>query len=511
MLCENFVKRNMNLSSNFSKCDNNNASTLVSIYNENKRQKCIGSKNVIIEITKKFRGILTNVYEYYYDIGVSTFYYNLSLGTKEENTKIIQLINDATDNQATIILGISGRLPIIGQLCTKQTGKCYLKPEHQFILTADRTFATRCTRRAAYSNCYDFLSLTKPGNIIKIGRRIQLFVVQVIDVSIVCRVKKGGQLLSYDRVHFPDERIDIDLDITTEEYDDITFAFAKQIYLLSVPNPRGIDYVNSIRFVVNILRGRYVLLLTHLSSLLSMESETYVENICQLYDGYFYRFINDKPMCCFTEIEKYFFKLCNKYKKPLSIVIESNEKLRKLHETSVFEYLHYYVDTFLLENLNLNQMNVKNFVQNNMNQSASSMNFNHLLKYPGQSDYSGFLFSCSMLVHQINASAILICTHSGRAPITLSNYRPNCLIIALVMCPIIPAKLELYSNLKVIDMETVSLRKTKQWKKYRDDMLELGIEISQKKKWLLKDDVVILLYQSKCGLGNCNEMKIIKI
>lgn len=447
--------------------------------------------------------------------GITAFYYNLAMGSIEENRLVCRTIKEIV-RQPTIVAGITGRLPKIGRLCPH--GKeVWLNKKRQFILTADRRFTLRGSRRAAYANCYDFLSITQPQDIILIGRRIQLFVVKVIHDSIVCRVKKGGRICPNDRVYFVDEPFDIDAKMSTEEHDDLSVAFEHEIDLVLVPVARGPEYVASIRALIDVNRGRHVMLLTRLSSI-ALETEQMATNIADTYDGIVHRFVKgfqppiddtvDDSSIWPTESETHLFELCHKLKKPICVWLENNQ-LPSIHSERL-KLLYYYPDTFVLQ-CDVDTVDLERIMQN---QQQICRSYNGFVNCPSATDNSPLLFNAAITVRQVNAKAIILMTYSGRAPITLSNYRPNCKIIAITSSSSTAQKLGLYRGIKVAKIEALARTSTIEvnaWIAERNEKLSFGLKYGHANRWLLEGDTVILLYRSKRGLGHCNELKIVQI
>lgn len=489
------------------------SSALVLIDRERKRHSFKASQNVIVEINKK-NGTAETI-QRLASFGITAFYCNLSIGSIDENRLICRTIKEIV-RQPSIVVGITGRLPKIGHLCPHGKEVC-LKMKRQFILTADRRFAMRGSRRAAYANCNDFLSLTKPQDIIGIGKHVQLFVVKVIHDSIVCRVKKGGRLCPNDRVYFADEPFDIDAGITTEERDDLSLAFDHEINWILVPVARSPEYAASIRKVIDADRGRHVMLLTRLSSI-AVETENTAENIAHTYDGIVHRFIKgsrppaiddavDENTIWPNESETRVFELCHKLKKPICVVAENNHTLPCVHRKWL-KLLHYYADTFMIQ-CNVDSVDLECIMRN---QQQLLRSFNGFVKFRSETDSSPLLFNVAMSVGQVKATAIILVTYSGRAPIILSNYRPNCKIIAITSSLSVAQKLGLYHGIKVAKIDTFARSiEANAWIVERNEMLSFGVQYGRKKRWLLEGDTVILLYRTKRGLNHGNELKIIQI
>lgn len=412
--------------------------------------------------------------------------------------------------KTSIVLEINGRSPRLGKMAHNKIVQ--LKARRRFILTADRRIARIGTKRAAYCNCKAYLGYCQPGDKIKIGIRLVLVVVEVVKISIVCRVKKSGPIESYQELLvYGGSYNNV---ITTDEVEDIQFAITNDIKAVILPTPGSQEYFQSIREYLDEHNGKQIQLFTR-SNTNNLHKQSDAQFISFSYSGIFHQYlnhsssVNDGPIEL-NLCEKLLFELCYKQLKPIILVVPSKHKNIELpnvfHKDS--KYLHFYPDGFLVQTtdgepsifrfkhlLNINLPKSIEFARAELN---SNKRIDHEI-----------IETVAIASYQLNAAAIFVHTKSGRTAIHLSNYRTNSLIIALTNNERTASKLLLYKNIRVIVClkENIAPIALKAWKLNQYQLLHYGVMFLIKLDYIRNDSVVIFFYHSKPCVNYCDEFR----
>lgn len=383
-------------------------------------------------------------------------------------------LGDGTSKAITFIPIITQSIPKVGNF--KNNVK-FIEPKEgeKIILTADRHWINKGNKRVLYVNFRNMISNFNEGDKIHIGNEIVVQVIRSVNISLECQILNSGSIYSQDLVQNPIYSFDND-DITYEEKEDLQLCIELNIKVIVIKDPRNQKYYENLYKIIGKFRIR-ILTMVYISNLQDNQDE-YIDWIAKTYDGLIL-YIDNKSLdesipekSKITKSARYLIKQFYKRKKPYilgeyiqSQYYEKEFNLLNIHEDDLW-YCLFLPDRYLCRFTKygfLQAIKYRQLLYERENLLPSL--FQSCIKYCKFIDHS-FLKSDTYArcivrtAYDINASAILICSQSGRMAIKLSHYRPNCPIFILTNNRELGYYERIYHNIRIALYQDEKIRTT---------------------------------------------------
>ncbi|XP_076226794.1 pyruvate kinase [Nomia melanderi] len=108
----------------------------------------------------------------------------------------------------------------------------------------------------------------------------------------------------------------------------------------------------------------------------------------------------------------------------------------------------------------------------------------------------------------LNASAIIVTTTSGRSAILLSMYRPRCPILAVTRYGAVARRLQLYYGLYPLHYKKEPLY---DWNEDIEARIQNGVDSLRRRKYIKVGDAIVIVSGSREGAGFTNSIRVIYV
>ena len=176
--------------------------------------------------------------------GMNVARFNFSHGTHEVHKKRVEQLREIQkkiDRPIALLLDTKGPEIRLGNF---QNDRVVLKQGQQFTLTTDEVLGDDTKCHVSYKNLTKEM---KPGRKILIDDGlIEMNVDQIQDKSVVCRVKNGGEISNYKGVNIPGLHLDIPY-ISEQDKKDLIFGIEQDFDFVAASFVRSADDIEQLR------------------------------------------------------------------------------------------------------------------------------------------------------------------------------------------------------------------------------------------------------------------------
>ncbi|CAD7080449.1 unnamed protein product [Hermetia illucens] len=454
--------------------------------------------------------------------GVSLFCYNMQYGTTDDHMNLWNRISQARRFAShvkdipfvfALIPEISYREPMTGKL-KRGIGSIVLTTGTKVIVTTDRSYAKRCSKKVIYINFRHQLASLRPPDTIQIGE-VSLRVRKVIKLSLECDVLMGGKILPKTEVHLP-AHVRPDLSRPSrEELEDLTFLIGNGINCMILPIAGNESYLGSIKTALHLFEFDEMHILARVREMELLEDE-HAKWIAANYEGV----ILITGSCPCSEIPlhekvKNFMKVMYDMQKPIILQCIHNKSCSKGVQFDCrnldFDYFFYYPDGYYLSDcestphLQLVQRSVQSdtikIIEDIAQQKLSEPFVDK--SFSGSDSMARVIAKAS---YEFNAKAILICSSTGRMAMKVSHFRPKCPIIVLTKNQRVTRYLKVFYNIRIAFYVEMAEAKNLS----RSDLLVArllhGLVHGLSLHIFEHDDVIIFCYKDPADVAFANVM-----
>lgn len=443
------------------------------------------------------------IYKYFIiisDKGLSTIFLNISLGTKETHTKIIEEIKKARVISKNLIgLGmiISTHRIITGKIRNDEKD-VYLDQNSIVILTADRKYSHLCSHEIIYGNFIDSVQTIEVTDLIKIGEHITLKVIETGKDWVKVVVIKDGLLFSYMNIILLHSKTAKELVyLKTEEIEDLNEAIGYGCDFLIFPCPLNVcvlDYMKAIRsfhnqkpiLIAKIELGSGKLCKTEVDYLMKNYDGIWLEDFCSCGDKYLLNDISSILLSNGKHIQ------CSSHNS--SNIMINNNLLTKIDGLVVS-------DSFIkTSRISIHQTYSKLCKEISWNYKAFMDIRNRY-----RDIYCEYIRKITLLTFKYDASCIVIINESGKSVLKIAQSRPLIPILASFKNPGSAQKSTILKNVYTINSSSTSLPYAQCLSNQLNNLVALGKRLG----FIKYKTQFIFCFQTKLQQEECDAFQIL--
>lgn len=428
------------------------------------------------------------------EAGMSVSRHNFSHGDHEEHKmrmNIVKKLRKKYNKPIAIMLDTKGPEIRTGNFAE---GKVDLKEGDKFtVYCNEEVIGDRTKCSITYAGlCND----VKSGDTILIDDGlVGLEVENVEGNKIHCLVKNAGAVANHKGVNVPGVSIDLPA-ITKKDEDDLIFGCEQGVDMIAASFIRKAADVLAIRKILEANGGHDILIFSKIES---QEGVGNIDEIIKFSDGIMVARGDmgvEIPMEKVPLIQKMIIEKCNKAGKPVITATQMldsmirNPRPTRAEASDIANAIFDGTDAIMLSGESANGKYPVEAAQTmaRIAQAAESrLNYQAILNKNKelhiQNIPNAISFATCTTAEELNASAIITATQSGRTARIVSKYRPSCPIIAVTSSESVARKLAL--NWGVFAILTERVEST-------DELIEKSVEISLKTNYVKKGDLVVI-------------------
>lgn len=445
------------------------------------------------------------------EAGMNASRHNFSHGNHEEHGKRIQLIKtlrEKYNKPIAIILDTKGPEIRTGKF---EGGKVELKEGAPYtVVCGEDILGNNSICSVTYRDlCKD----VKPGDSILIADGlVGLEVKSIEDNKIYCRVKNNGTLGNNKNVNVPGVVTNLPA-VTEKDIDDLMFGIEAGVDMVAASFIRKASDVLTIRKVLQENGGGDILIFSKIEN---HEGVDNIDEIIKFSDGIMVA-RGDLGVEIPTEdvpvVQKIIIEKCNAAGKPVITATQmldsmiKNPRPTRAEASDVANAIFDGTDAIMLSGETANgKYPVETVVTMSKiaERAEKALNYEEKLKRRRKNHIPNVpnaisLATCNTAM-DLNAAAIITATQSGHTARIVSNYRPECPIIAVTPYWNVARKLAL--NWGVFPIVAEKMEST-------DELIEKSVEIAQTAGYVKNGDLVVIAAGIPVNyVGTTNMMKV---
>ncbi|KAK4884379.1 hypothetical protein RN001_000650 [Aquatica leii] len=449
--------------------------------------------------------------------------------TYDYHTETIKNIRKARENYSekigmkySMAIGVDTRGPEIRIGTVDRGGAAHvqLKKGESIKLTTDIEYLEKGNNKIIYVNYENITKFVSRGNRIYLNNgAISLICIGTGSVFINCIIEVGGTLPRYADVRIPGVALDLP-DVSNQDRIDLAFALDQEVDIIFASFIRNIFGAVEIRNIIS-KKGDKVVLISKIESLEGVKN---IKEIINASDGIM--IMRDLlglevPTEKIFLIQKFISSTCTITGKPVicaTQVLESMVKRNKPSRPEIADVANAVVDGMdcvLLTEETAKGSDPVSYISHMIVickeaeavtwQKEVSLTVRSKVKPPTNIPV-GVAMSAVEAVEKCEAAAIIVLTGSGKTPKLLSQYRPQCPIIAITRNQNIIPKIILYRSIIPLFFEGPA---DDDWVTDVDIQLNYGVKYGVKRKFIKASDMIIAVTTWKKGFDYTSTLRYI--
>lgn len=434
---------------------------------------------------------------------------NFSHGTHEEHLRRMERVKRVREE-------LNLNIPIL--LDTKGPEIRFRNFENGFaVVTEGAIFTLYATEKMGNefwaSVSYPKLSenLQKGVRILVDDGNIEMEVEEIKGKDVICRVINGGKISDYKSINVPSSPIDMPY-LSEKDRSDILFGIQNDIDFIAASFVRSRDDVLKLRELLTENHGESIKIISKIENIQGVRN---IDEIIEVSDGIMVARGDlgvELPFFELPKIQKDIIKKCfraGKYVITATQMLESMTKNPRPTRAEVSDIANAIYDGTTGIMLSGESAAGKYPVESVATMNEIATNTDSVIKHNSRFEKSKLFLGNDQLnaickaacdaAYCLNAKAIVALTRSGRTAKLMSNYRPECPILAAVLDTKACRQLNLAWNVKPIFSE----------EKYStDELLKVGIKLAVKENMAEVGDTIILTCSATIGDVNTDLMKV---
>jgi len=434
---------------------------------------------------------------------------NFSHGTHEEHLRRIERIKRIRKElnlNIPILLDTKG--PEI-RFRNFENGFTIVEAGDKFTLYAEEKLGDKFGATVSYPKLAE--NLKKGVKILIDDGNIEMEVEEINGIDVICTVIHGGKISDHKSINVPSSPVDMPY-LSKKDIDDILFGIQNDIDFIAASFIRSKDDVWDIRNLLLENDGANIKIISKIENIQGVDN---IEEIIDASDGIMVARGDlgvELPFTALPKIQKDIIKKCfrsGKYVITATQMLESMTKNPRPTRAEVSD-----VANAIYDGTTGIMLSGESAAGNFPVESVSTMNeiaintekvINHKSRFEksklflGNDQLNAISKAACDAAYCLNAKAIVALSRSGRTAKLISNYRPECPILAAVLDEKACRQLNLAWNIKPIYSPE---------KHSTDDLLKAGIELAIKEKMATIGDTIILTCSAAIGEINTDLMKI---
>lgn len=381
----------------------------------------------------------------------------------------------------------------------------YLDQSSIILISANRKYSHVCSNEIIYINFKDYIKRLEVNNIILIGTRITLKVLQILKECVKAIVITDGLLSSHMSVSLPEaQSIQIPVHLKSEEKTDILEAIHLQCDFIIYPCPKNIsalEYAKSIQM----FNFRKPLMFGQINSQEKEIQKLDISSLINSYDGIWISNSNNCSINIYTisqliKLQK--FAICSSYidKGKLRINQNENESINKylLITTNCVIFSEHYKEINIKQFLKANYVDLNKSILQNYNIFIERNVFNMQYQY-----YRKII----LLSMKFKTSCILIANDSNKSIKFLSQNRPLMPIIACFSSETFFNQSSIYGNV----YPYFQIKTESNWEAVIRKQLNSLVLFGQRLGFIKKTSPFLFCFSSDCKNTECDSYRILFI
>lgn len=366
----------------------------------------------------------------------------------------------------------------------------------------------------------DGISITYPNlaSVLKIGTKIliddgkvEIEVAEISGGDIVCKVINGGKLSNNKSINIPGCSIDMPY-ISERDKSDILFGIENDVDFIAASFVRTKDDVWELRRLLNENGGEEIKIISKIENMQGVEN---IDDIVEASDGIMVARGDmgvELPYTMLPKIQKDIIKKCfrtGKYVITATQMLESMTKSPRPTRAEVSDIANAIYDgttgimlsgesaagDYPVESVST----MENIAQSTEDVIRYESRFEKSQLFLGNDPLNAICKAATDASYCLKAKVIVSLSRNGRTPKLLSNYRPQCPILAALLNEKACRQLNLAWNIKPVLAE----------EKYStDELLNSGIKVAIKENMAGLGDTIILTCSAAVGDTTTDLMKI---
>lgn len=366
----------------------------------------------------------------------------------------------------------------------------------------------------------DGISITYPNlaSVLKIGTKIliddgkvEIEVAEISGGDIVCKVINGGKLSNNKSINIPGCSIDMPY-ISERDRSDILFGIENDVDFIAASFVRTKDDVWELRRLLNENGGEEIKIISKIENMQGVEN---IDDIVEASDGIMVARGDmgvELPYTMLPKIQKDIIKKCfrtGKYVITATQMLESMTKSPRPTRAEVSDIANAIYDgttgimlsgesaagDYPVESVST----MENIAQSTEDVIRYESRFEKSQLFLGNDPLNAICKAATDASYCLKAKVIVSLSRNGRTPKLLSNYRPQCPILAALLNEKACRQLNLAWNIKPVLAE----------EKYStDELLNSGIKVAIKENMAGLGDTIILTCSAAVGDTTTDLMKI---
>ena len=442
--------------------------------------------------------------------GMNVARFNFSHGTHEEQLEKLNRVKRLRDEL---------NLPIAALLDTKgpeirlkqfEKGKVELKTNQKFTLTINDVMGNEEMASITYNNLPKDVRVG--GRILIDDGLIELKIDEVTDTDIICTVINGGFVSNSKGVNVPDTVLSIPF-ISQKDYEDICFGIEHDFDFIAASFTRTADDVLQIR---KILEEKNCNTINIIAKIDNMQGVQNIDEIIRVADGIMVARGDmgvEIPMEDVPVLQK---KIIRKVYQAGKQVITATQMLDSMMKnprptraeaTDVANAIYDGTSAIMLSGETAagaypveavrTMVKIAERTEQDINYRHRFNQFNAGIITDVTNAISHATCTTGM---DLNASAIITVTKSGRTARMISKFRPTCPIVACTMSPSVYRQLNLSWGVQPIMMEE---------NKTTDELFEKAVDTAQSCGYVKQGDITVITAGVPVGVsGTTNMLKV---
>jgi len=434
---------------------------------------------------------------------------NFSHGTHEEHLRRIdriKRIRKELNLNIPILLDTKG--PEI-RFRNFENGFTIVEAGSKFTLYAEEKMGDSTGATVSYPKLAE--NLKKGVKILIDDGNIEMEVEEISGADVICRVINGGKISDHKSINVPSSPVDMPY-LSKKDIDDILFGIQNDIDFIAASFVRSKNDVWDLRNLLIENDGANIKIISKIENIQGVEN---IEEIIEASDGIMVARGDlgvELPFTALPKIQKDIIKRCyrsGKYVITATQMLESMTKNPRPTRAEVSD-----VANAIYDGTTGIMLSGESAAGDYPVESVSTMNeiaigtesvINHKSRFEknklflGNDQLNAISKAACDAAYCLNAKAIVALSRSGRTAKLISNYRPECPILAAVLDEKACRQLNLAWNVTPIFSEE---------KHSTDELLKTGIELAIKEKVANVGDTIILTCSAAIGEINTDLMKI---
>ena len=379
----------------------------------------------------------------------------------------------------------------------------------KFTLYADEIMGDKNGATVSYPKLAE--NLKKGVGILIDDGNIEMEVEEISGKDVICKVIHGGKISDHKSINIPTSSVDMPY-LSQKDIDDILFGIENDIDFIAASFVRSKDDVWDLRNLLIENNGANIKIISKIENIQGVDN---IAEIIEASDGIMVARGDlgvELPFTALPKIQKDIIKKCfrsGKYVITATQMLESMTKNPRPTRAEVSDVANAIYDgtTGIMLSGESAAGDYPIESVRTMNEIATNTDnvINHKSRFEksklflGNDQLNAISKAACDAAYCLNAKAIVALSRSGRTAKLISNYRPDCPILAAVLDEKACRQLNLAWNVKPIFSEE---------KHSTDELLRAGIELAIKEKMATVGDTIILTCSAAIGEINTDLMKI---